>query len=93
MSGFLQDYRGNSSFTRLITLLLVLAALAALYGAARWDSDRYLHGFDKLLDTAAAIFLSGKGPEIVEAAKQSVTGWVAKIRAKGPEDTKEAGTP
>lgn len=87
----MRDYRGNSSFTRLITLLLVLAALAALYGAARWDSERYLHGFDKLLDTAAVIFLSGKSPEIVEAAKQTVSGWVTKIRAKGPEEG--AGAP
>jgi len=80
MSGFMQDYKGNSSFTRLITLLLILAAVGALCGAARTESDRLLHGFDKLLETAAVIFLSGKGPEIVDAAKTTVTAWAKRLR-------------
>lgn len=81
MNSLFQDYKGSTSFTRVMVLLIVLAALAALYGANKFASDRYLHGFDKLLEAAVLIFLSGKGPELVEAGKTVVGSWIEKVKS------------
>lgn len=69
MSSIMEDYQGNSSFTRWATLGLLVAALCIVGATVRWPAakDALLHAFDKVMETAVWIFLGGKSPEVVAA--------------------------
>lgn len=71
----MQDYQGNTSFTRWIVLGCFVAALCIVGATIYWPQVQtaLLHAFDKLLETATWLFLGGKSPEVVSAFRAKIS--------------------
>ena len=83
----MQDYQGNTSFTRWIVLACFVAALCIVCATVMWPQVQtaLLHAFDKLLETATWLFLGGKSPEVVNAFRAKISAMLGKSSANPGE--------
>lgn len=91
----MEDYRGNSSFTRWFVLGCVIVAILLVVATIRWSTAQvaFLHAFDKLLETATWVFLGGKSPEIVNAFRAKIQAVIAGKSSSDPAPAPDPPAP
>ena len=80
----MQDYQGNTSFTRWIVLGCFVAAICIVGATIYWPQVQtaLLHAFDKFLETATWLFLGGKSPEVVNAFRGKINAMLGRSDPK-----------